>query len=389
VMRILLILKQNVLKMLANKHKNDKKEEYSQELVEQESLSPAPELSDSPEVSVKQLLKKVPGVEIDEHGHVSFNGKPVRKLLIEGDDFWGGDYKEQKRKFRGLEITGIVFGALALLSLIAILVLWAYGFLSGAGDVGDLIGGISGPLGSLAALLYVIHSVNMQKEDLAEQRKETAKNLRLQRDRLEQQRKEIEQNQRMQQQEQFSEMFFNYLAFLRDIVHEMKYKLKGRGKGGSKVFEGHSVFRGYAVHLIENLKADGVKDLFTKKHDNYYYDISTEEVKEVVRDFFDANGAVSFYFSNLYGLLSMVDQNLGAVLDKAEQEKYIQIIENQLTSYAKLLLAIYALCKYADNGVQEYIDEDFYETFEANFDPFWKKEVSSFMLPPNVHIFKR
>ena len=155
-----------------------------------------------------------------------------------------------------------------------------------------------------------------------------------------------------------------------------------------EIFKGHHVFRGYANHIVEDLRAGKIKDLFAAKGSEDGYEISAEAQK-VLHRFFDANGTVSFYFSNLYGILSMVDQSLGAVIDEAEQEKYIQFIENQLTNYAKLLLAIYALCKYAENGVQEYIDEDFYKTFEEKFDSFWKGTVRSFMLPPNVHIFKR
>ncbi len=187
----------------------------------------------------------------------------------------------------------------------------------------------------------------------------------------------------MQQQEQFSQVFFNYLSFLQGIVQEMEHQFDG------KTFRGHHVFRGYANHIVENLRAGKIEDLFATKGGESGYEIS-QEAKKVLLKFFDANGAVSFYFSNLYGLLSMVDQSLGTVIDKDEQEKYIQVIENQLTNYAKLMLAIYALCKYADNGVQEYIDQDFYKNFEdEHFDPFWKKGADSFTLPPNVRIFRR
>ncbi len=218
-------------------------------------------------------------------------------------------------------------------------------------------------------------NLEVQERTLAQQRKEAKKNLEVQ-------QKQIQQNQKMQQQEQFSQVFFNYLSFLQGIVHEMEHQFDG------KVFRGHHVFRGYANHIVENLRAGKIKDLFATKGSEDGYEISAEAQK-VLHRFFDANGTVSFYFSNLYGILSMVDQSLGAVIDEAEQEKYIQFIENQLTNYAKLLLAIYALCKYAENGVQEYIDEDFYKIFEEKFDSFWKGTVPSFMLPPNVHVFKR
>ena len=40
------------------------------------------------------LLEKIPGIEIDESGNVSLNGKPVRQLLVNGKKFFGGDVKK-------------------------------------------------------------------------------------------------------------------------------------------------------------------------------------------------------------------------------------------------------------------------------------------------------
>lgn len=40
------------------------------------------------------LLEKIPGIEVDESGNVSLNGKPVKQLLVNGKKFFGGDVKK-------------------------------------------------------------------------------------------------------------------------------------------------------------------------------------------------------------------------------------------------------------------------------------------------------
>ena len=88
------------------------------EVVVRDSLPSVPELSDtteyaaadfsdSTEVYVEELLKKIPGVAIDEHGAISVNGKPVKKLLIEGDDFFGANYTVISRNMRANSIDRI------------------------------------------------------------------------------------------------------------------------------------------------------------------------------------------------------------------------------------------------------------------------------------------
>ncbi|NVK53229.1 MAG: TonB-dependent receptor [Flavobacteriaceae bacterium] len=41
--------------------------------------------------SVEDLLKKLPGVEVDEEGKITINGKPVNKILVNGKPFFGND----------------------------------------------------------------------------------------------------------------------------------------------------------------------------------------------------------------------------------------------------------------------------------------------------------
>ncbi|MFD0992610.1 outer membrane beta-barrel protein [Tenacibaculum geojense] len=43
------------------------------------------------DANVEDLLKKLPGVEVDEQGAITVNGKPVNKILVNGKPFFGND----------------------------------------------------------------------------------------------------------------------------------------------------------------------------------------------------------------------------------------------------------------------------------------------------------
>src|SRR5699024_12843199 len=45
------------------------------------------------ERKLRDVLKKLPGVEGDREGNVTVNGKKVDKLMVDGQDFFGGDTK--------------------------------------------------------------------------------------------------------------------------------------------------------------------------------------------------------------------------------------------------------------------------------------------------------
>lgn len=43
------------------------------------------------DANVEDLLKELPGVEVDEQGNITVNGKPVNKILVNGKPFFGND----------------------------------------------------------------------------------------------------------------------------------------------------------------------------------------------------------------------------------------------------------------------------------------------------------
>lgn len=42
---------------------------------------------------LEELVKKLPGAEVDEDGNVKINGKEVKKIMVDGKEFFGGDVK--------------------------------------------------------------------------------------------------------------------------------------------------------------------------------------------------------------------------------------------------------------------------------------------------------
>lgn len=50
-------------------------------------------LSDGSEKKLEDVLQKLPGVRIDDNGIVSFKGKKISKILLDGEDFFSNDYR--------------------------------------------------------------------------------------------------------------------------------------------------------------------------------------------------------------------------------------------------------------------------------------------------------
>lgn len=48
---------------------------------------------DSTERNLEQLLAKIPGIDVSKDGVISVQGKPIKKILIEGDDLTGHNYQ--------------------------------------------------------------------------------------------------------------------------------------------------------------------------------------------------------------------------------------------------------------------------------------------------------
>lgn len=76
-----LVLKEAVVKAAA-----------TQVVVKKDTLLYNPEAYRTPEGSaVEELIKRMPGADIDEDGNITINGKPVKKILLDGKEFMLGD----------------------------------------------------------------------------------------------------------------------------------------------------------------------------------------------------------------------------------------------------------------------------------------------------------
>ncbi|MVO08887.1 hypothetical protein GOQ30_06875 [Flavobacterium sp. TP390] len=53
------------------------------------------------EQTVEDVLKRIPGIEVEEDGTIKANGKPIEKLLVEGDDLFDQDYKLLSKNLDG------------------------------------------------------------------------------------------------------------------------------------------------------------------------------------------------------------------------------------------------------------------------------------------------
>lgn len=59
--------------------------------------------------TVEELLKRLPGVQVDQNGNITINGVPVQHLMVDGEDFFGGDPKIATQNLNADMISKIQF----------------------------------------------------------------------------------------------------------------------------------------------------------------------------------------------------------------------------------------------------------------------------------------
>lgn len=61
-------------------------------MVKKDTVIFNPEAYRTPEgSSIEELIKRIPGAEVDEDGNITVNGKEVKKILLDGKEFMLGD----------------------------------------------------------------------------------------------------------------------------------------------------------------------------------------------------------------------------------------------------------------------------------------------------------
>ncbi|GAB4132619.1 MAG: hypothetical protein Fur0027_20320 [Raineya sp.] len=78
-----------------------KPQEYDIQQIGDTTIYKIQQFSDSTEQNVEDLLGKIPGVKVDENGKISFKGKSVEKVFVEGDDLFGNNYTIGTRSLSG------------------------------------------------------------------------------------------------------------------------------------------------------------------------------------------------------------------------------------------------------------------------------------------------
>lgn len=65
------------------------------------------DFQDSTDHKIEDVLRKLPGVEVDENGSIEVNGKAIQTILVEGTNLFGMDYQLASKNIRAADI-GIV-----------------------------------------------------------------------------------------------------------------------------------------------------------------------------------------------------------------------------------------------------------------------------------------
>lgn len=54
--------------------------------------------------SLKDVLKKLPGVDIEKNGRINYNGKPINRFTVEGLDLTGGKYNQLEENIKAKDV---------------------------------------------------------------------------------------------------------------------------------------------------------------------------------------------------------------------------------------------------------------------------------------------
>ena len=54
--------------------------------------------------SLKDVLKKLPGVDIEKNGRINYNGKPINRFTVEGLDLTDGKYNQLEENIKAKDV---------------------------------------------------------------------------------------------------------------------------------------------------------------------------------------------------------------------------------------------------------------------------------------------
>ena len=84
----------------------------AQVIVRKDTIMYNPEAFRTPEGSaIEELIKRIPGAEVDEDGNITINGKEVKKILLDGKEFMLGDVETALKNIPVSNIQNLKFYA--------------------------------------------------------------------------------------------------------------------------------------------------------------------------------------------------------------------------------------------------------------------------------------
>lgn len=60
--------------------------------------------ADARDNSLKDVLKKLPGVDVAKNGQINYNGKPINRFTVEGLDLTGGKYNQLEENIKAKDV---------------------------------------------------------------------------------------------------------------------------------------------------------------------------------------------------------------------------------------------------------------------------------------------
>lgn len=226
--------------------------------------------------------------------------------------------KDKEKLPKGWFITGAIVIGLAILNPFFIMWLSKTGFtvdqIDKLGTIGDFFGGTTVGLLSLASILFVIHTIGIQRRE------------------LELTREEFKTGNTTAKVQQIDNAFFNMLSLHHQIVNNITITdSKGTIYTGRKAFEAIKDIYQRDFAVIEFLKENpdkGLKDWLNGKTQKHYIEklfcsedtITTEALDKYYKDFHGEYGNnIGHYMRNNYRIVKYIVNNV--VNDEDEQKK--------------------------------------------------------------------
>lgn len=280
--------------------------------------------------------------------------------------------KEKKEKSNELKNTWFIAGVVVSISAILIPFLfimfssteWTITSIGKLGAFGDYFGGSTIGLLSLASILFIVHTIQIQSKELSLQRRE----LELTREEMEKTREEHNITNKTMKIQSFDSTFFNMIKMYNSIVENIIFREKS-----SRLALRH-IWR----RLYNSIQSEVILNPSLENNHNNHHN-SEDIVRDNFEEFYkESEYMLGHYFRNLYRIVKFIEDSS---LDEEEKKNYRGILRAQLSS-SELYLLFYNL-NFSSRG------EKFYKLLEGT--DFFQDHLDGLILGDNVlsHLNKK